>query len=260
MINQYSFRNYFEESGNNPSDIQFKSFFDLASAIISSLRIQETNWLIVESEEDKNYISKHISLQKNLRILPVGGCAIVKLLYNYLYTPISQKSEKKELNGKIFCLIDTDFQGVGTKDFLDDHSNGLLKMRRLQVMEHTNKIELHKIDTDIKYPTEIEEALDSKTFYQALDKTIKESDNPEIESVFYKFKFDAESKNSFIKGDKSIIYPDTTAVFEGNPSKEKDKIIDFINENKKEICKNYCNASEIPKPEWITKIEEFFNK
>ncbi|WP_312553865.1 AAA family ATPase [Empedobacter brevis] len=110
-INQYSFRNYFEESGSNPSDIQFKSFFDLASAIISSLRIQETNWLIVESEEDKNYILKHIEINKNLKILPVGGCSIVKLLYNYLYTPISQKAEKKELNGKIFCLIDTDFHG-----------------------------------------------------------------------------------------------------------------------------------------------------
>ena len=127
-------------------------------------------------------------------------------------------------------------------------------------MEHTNEIELHKIDTDIKYPTEIEEALDSKTFYEALNKTIEESDDLEIKGVFDKFKFDAESKNSFIKGDKSIIYPDTTAVFEGNPSKEKDRIIDFINKNKKEICKNYCNVREIPKPEWITKIEEFFNK
>ncbi|WP_281299394.1 AAA family ATPase [Flavobacterium limnophilum] len=258
-INQYSFRNYFEESGNNPSDIQFKSFFDLASAVISSLRIQETNWLIVESEEDKNYINKHISIQKNLKILPVGGCAIVKLLYNYLYTPISQKSEKKELNGKIFCLIDTDFQGVGTKDFLDDHNNGLLKMRRLQVME-TSKIELHKIDTDIKYPTEIEEALDSKIFYEALKETIDESSNLEIKEIFYKFKYDEESVNSFVKGDKSIIYPDTSAIFEGNPSKDKDKIISFIENNKKEICKNYCSKDEIPKPQWIIKIEDFFNK
>ncbi len=258
-INQYSFRNYFEESGNNPSDIQFKSFFDLASAIISSLRIQVTNWLIVESEEDKNYILKHISLEKGLKILPVGGCAIVKLLYNYLYTPISQKSEKKELNGKIFCLIDTDFQGVGTKDFLDDHINGLLKMRRLQIMENSN-IELHKIDTDIKYPTEIEEALNSKAFYESLKKTIEESNNENVKEIFNKFKYDEESINSFIKGDKSIIYPNTTASFEGNPLKEKEKIYEFIEKNKKEICKNYCKIKEIPKPEWINKIEDFFNK
>lgn len=260
LISQYSFRNYFEESGNNPSDVQFKSFFDLASAIISSLRIQETNWLIVESEEDKNYINKHLSIHKNLKILPVGGCAIVKLLYNYLYTPISQKAEKKELNGKIFCLIDTDFQGVGTKDFLDDHNNGLLKMRRLQIMETTKEIELHKIDTDIKYPTEIEEALDPLFFYNALEKTIKESNESDIKEIFQKFKFDSESQNSFIKGDNSIIYPDTNASFDGNPSKDKDRIIDFINNHKKEICKNYCNFKDIPKPNWINKIEDFYNK
>lgn len=176
-----------------------------------------------------------------------------------MYTPISQKSEKKELNGKIFCLIDTDFQGIGTKDFLDDHSNGLLKMRRLQVMEDS-KIELHKIDTDIKYPTEIEEALNSEAFYKALKLTINDSKNEEIKEIFSKFKYDNESTNSFIKGDKSIIYPDTSSFFEGNPSKDKDKIINFIDQNKKEICKNYCNISEIAKPEWIIKIEEFFKK
>jgi ABC-type cobalamin/Fe3+-siderophores transport system ATPase subunit len=258
-INQYSFRNYFEESGSNPSDIQFKSFFDLASAIISSLRIQETNWLIVESEEDKNYILKHIEVNKNLKILPVGGCSIVKLLYNYLYTPISQKAEKKELNGKIFCLIDTDFQGVGSKDFLDDHQNGLMKMRRLQVMENS-KIELHKIDTDIKYPTEIEEALDSKAFFESLEKTINESIEDKVKETFLKFKYDTESSNSFIKGDKSIIYPSNNASFEGNPSKEKEIIIEFIEKHKKEICKNYCEIDEIIKPVWVEKIEEFFNK
>ena len=259
VINQYSFRNYFEESGSNPSDIQFKSFFDLASAIISSLRIQDTNWLIVESEEDKNYITKHIEIEKNLKILPVGGCSIVKLLYNYLYTPISQKSEKNALNGKIFCLIDTDFQGVGTKNFLDDHSNGLLKMRRLQVMEN-DKIELHKIDTDIKFPTEIEEALNSKAFYEALSITIEESEDEIIKNIFKKFKYDEESINSFIKGDKSIIYPDTNSVFDGNPLKDKEIIIDFIDNFKKEICSNYCEIDEIPKPDWINKIEDFFNK
>ena len=84
QITEFSFRNYFEDNGSHPNDVQFKSFFDLSSAIISSLRMQETNWLIVESEEDKNYILKHISTGKKLKILPVGGCAIVKLLYNYL--------------------------------------------------------------------------------------------------------------------------------------------------------------------------------
>lgn len=257
-ITQFSFNNYFEENGSHPNDIQFKSFFDLSSAIISSLRLQNTNWLIVESEEDKNYILKHIEIKNNLKVLPVGGCGIVKLLYNYLHTPISQKTEKKELQGKVFCLIDTDFQGTGVKDFLDDVKNGLLKMRRLQVMENS-QIELHKIDTDIKYPTEIEEALDPTSFYEALKLTIENSKDENIISVFNKFDFDTDSKNSFIKGDNSIIYPKSEVNFDGNPQKEKEKIIEFINKNKKMICDNYCSLDIIIKPKWISTIENYFN-
>src|SRR5690606_34718959 len=137
----------------------------------------------------KMYITKDLKGVKNLKILPVGGCSIVKLLYNYLFTPISHNAEKSELNGKIFCLIDTDFQGVGSNDFQDDLKNGLLKMRRLQVMEN-QEIQLHKITTDIKYPTEIEESLNPLCFYNALKKIIDSSDNEDLKIVFDKFKFD----------------------------------------------------------------------
>ncbi|REC50292.1 AAA family ATPase [Chryseobacterium pennipullorum] len=258
-ISQFAFRNYFEDVKGTSSDIHFKSFFDLSSAIISSLRIKSNNWLIVESEEDKNYIKKHIEKVKNLKILPVGGSAIVKLLYNYLYAPISHNAENSELNGKIYCLIDTDFQGIGIKDFQDDHKNGLLKMRRLQVMDNQS-IELHKITTDIKYPTEIEEALDPNGFYEALSNIIKNSGREDIQGIFGKFKFDEKSKNSFIKGDNSIIFPDSSQNIVGNPKHLKDEIAKFIDENKKAICEEYCNLTNLKKPEWITKIEDFFQK
>ncbi len=254
QISEFSFRNYFEDNGSHPNDVQFKSFFDLASAIISSLRVQKNNWLIVESEEDKNYINKHLSNTENLRILPVGGCAIVKLLYNYLHTPISQKSEKSHLHGKIFCLIDTDFQGVG-KDVLPDLQNKLLRLRRLQVMEN-NSIQLHKIDTDIKYPTEIEEALVPEPFFKALKLTIEQSTQDDVKEAFSKFAFDPGSKNSFIKGDDSIIY--SIGGLGENPRKFKEKISKFIDSHKKEICDNYCNIEINEKPKWIDKIEDFF--
>lgn len=80
IIKEFSFRNYFEERGDHPEDIQFKSFFDLASAIISSMRTSSNNWIIVESEEDKKYLNEYINDTNNLKILPVGGCTIVKLL------------------------------------------------------------------------------------------------------------------------------------------------------------------------------------
>ncbi len=256
QVTEFSFRNYFEDNGSHPNDVQFKSFFDLSSAIISSLRMQETNWLIVESEEDKNYILKHLSTSKKLKILPVGGCAIVKLLYNYLYTPISQNSEKSNLLGKVFCLIDTDFQGVGTKDLPDDLKNGLLKLRRLQVLEN-KEITLHKVHTDIKYPTEIEEALLPLPFYNAIKTVIDSSFDTQVQEAFTKFDFDTDSVNSFIKGDNSIIYPNSNST--GNPRIHKEIISEFIDKNKKLICDSYCAQEITGKPNWINKIEEFFN-
>ncbi len=255
-ISEFSFRNYFEERASHPNDIQFKSFFDLASAIISSLRVRKNNWLIVESEEDKKYIEKHIAHTDNLKILPVGGCAIVKLLYDYLYVPISQKSDAKDLQGRIFCLIDTDLQGVNNKNLPEDLNNKLLKIRRLQYIDANQKVDLVKLDTNISSPTEIEETLNPKAFYNSLKLTIEASSNEEVKVAFGKFSFDIKSNNSFIRGDNSIIYP-----FEmdgKNPKEEKTKIIDFIDDNKKIICANYCKQIITDKPSWILEIDEFF--
>lgn len=257
-VSEFSFRNYFEENGSHPNDVQFKSFFDLASAIISSLRNKENNWMIVESEEDKNYINKHIDSSISIKYLPVGGCGIVKLLYNYLHTPISHKSEKKELLGRVFCLIDTDIQGVGTQDIPAEIKGNLLKLRRLQI-EESQEIELHKLETDIKFPTEIEESMNSKAFYLALKETIENSNNEEIKTTFASFGFDEEAKNSYIKGDNSIIFP--IKIDEGkNPNRLKDKIVEFIDGNKKLICDNYCKQTIDSKPEWIKKIEKFYTE
>lgn len=255
-ISEFSFRNYFEDNGSHPNDVQFKSFFDLSSAIISSLRNKENNWLIVESEEDKNYILKHFDSSIKIKVLPVGGCGIVKLLYNYLHTPISHKSEKKELLGKVFCLIDTDFQGTGILDLPQEtNTNKTLRIRRLQV-ELDQNIALHKLETDMKYPTEIEESLDSKTFYASLKESIETIGNSDINDIFRKFAFDEEAKNSFIIGDNSIIY---SMANEGkNPKADKQAIINFINSNKKDICERYCSSEITFKPNWITKLEDFF--
>jgi ABC-type cobalamin/Fe3+-siderophores transport system ATPase subunit len=256
QISEFSFRNYFEERGSHPNDIQFKSFFDLASAIISSLRIKENNWLIVESEEDKKYIEKHLISKDNLKILPVGGCTIVKLLYDYLYTPISQKSDAKDLKGKIFCLIDTDIQGINIRNLPEDLKTKLLILRRLQV-NNNNEIELIRIDNNISYPTEIEESLNPLAFYNALKTTIENSTDEKVKEAFYKFKFDENIINSYIKGDNSIIYP---VINDGsNPRIEKEIISNFVDKNKLEICNNYCAQDIAETPKWINEIEKYFS-
>ena len=132
-------------------------------------------------------------------------------------------------------------------------------MRRLQVMEN-QEIQLHKITTDIKFPTEIEESLNPKAFYSALKNVIYRSNNEEIIEIFQKFKFDDKAVNSYIKGDNSIIYPDTSKEIEGNPKHLKDLIAKYIDDNKKAICNEYCKIEGIDKPKWIEEIESFFNK
>ncbi|UII19919.1 AAA family ATPase [Fulvivirga ligni] len=257
IIKEFSFKNYFEERREHPEDIQFKSFFDLASAIISSMRTSSNNWIIVESEEDKDYLKKYLSCNFNVKILPVGGCTIVKLLYEYLYLPISQKSDSKDLTGKIFCLIDTDLQGI-TMEIPEESKNGILKIRRLQVNNH-GEVDLVRINDNISSPTEIEEALEPQRFYNALDELIKLEDTDSlIHNTWQLFAFDPGVKSSFIKGDSSIIYQTT----QNNKTTRENKIIiiDYIESNKKLICKKYCSLETQVTPGWIKEIEQFFMK
>lgn len=255
IISEFSFKNYFENRGGHPEDIQFKSFFDLSSAIISSLRVKECNWLIVESEEDKKYIEKHLTKKLNIKILPVGGCAIVKLLYKYLYTPISHNSDSKVLKGKIFCLIDTDKQGIGIRDASVDLKNKTLTIRRLQLDQ--NRIKLLSLDNSIRSETEIEDSLISNAFYEALSTSIKNSEDDLAKEAFAGFKFDNDVQNSFIRGDDSIIFPIRS---EGNQRKQKQIIVEFINKNKSIICDNYCNLNITESLGWVNEIEDYFSK
>jgi predicted ATPase len=255
-IKEFSFRNYFEERGEHPEDIQFKSFFDLASAIISSMRTNSNDWIIVESDEDKKYLKEYLINIDNLKILPVGGCAIVKLLYDYLYLPISQKSDAKGLSGKIFCLTDTDLQGI-TMDNPEESKNGILKIRRLQVNAN-GEVGLVRINDNTSYPTEIEETLNPERFYNALDLLINNEDkNSKIYKTWSLFNFDSGVRSSFIKGDNSIIFQSIQN--ENSTRENKDVINDYIDSNKRLICDTYCSLPKGETPIWIEEIERFIN-
>lgn len=254
-IKPFSFSNYFSKQRKHPDDIQFKSYFDLVSSIISCLRLQEMNWIVVESEDDKKYICKHLKgeVKKKVKFLPVGSCATVAVLYNYLHTPIDLGHDNQTFKGKIFCLIDTDIQGVNLSEKSD--VGNIMKIRRLQA--NNQKIQLHKIESAVRYPTEIEEALIPKAFYNALNNCIQDSNDQEIKEVFSKFKFDEKAVNSYIKGDDSIIYLDTQKAIEGNPKHLKDQIHRFIDRNKAKICDYYCAQEISENPDWVQQIEDF---
>lgn len=254
-IKQFSFSNYFSKQRQHPDDIQFKSYFDLVSSIISSLRLQEVNWIVVESEDDKKYICKHLKeeVKQKVKFLPVGSCATVAVLYNYLHTPIAQGHDNQTFKGKIFCLIDTDIQGVHLSEKSD--VGKIMKIRRLQA--NNQKIELHKIESTVRYPTEIEEALIPKAFYNALSNCIQQSNEHNIKEIFSKFKYDENAVNSYIKGDDSIIYLDVEQKIEGNPKHLKDQIHNFIDRNKAKICDLYCEQEIAERPNWIIQVEDY---
>lgn len=254
-IKQFSFSNYFSDRKGHPDDIQFKSYFDLVSSVISSLRLQEYNWMIVESEDDKKYIAKHLPdhIKNRIKFLPVGSSSVVSALYSYLYTPLFQGHDKKSFKGKVLCLIDTDIKGV---NFLSEKSDidGLLRIRRLQLDK--GDIRLATMDCLVHYPTEIEEALIPEKFYEALSLVIAEKGDDLIRGNFSLFEFDSQARNSFIKGDDSIIYPSTEVV--GNPKYLKDQIYEFINSHKRDICNAYCHLEISEKPKWINQVIEYF--
>lgn len=148
-----------------PSDIGLKSTNDLIQTIMSSLRKHKPySWLICEGTSERIYLESYFAeeIQSNrLRILPVGGAKEVKKIFDYLELPI--KEDSKEIQGKVFCLIDTDEQQIECN--CADYKN--LKLRRL--LDIDGFITLVKGGDNRKTPpTEIEDALDAEIFLKAL--------------------------------------------------------------------------------------------
>ena len=253
FLNTFSLDNYFEERGSHPEDILLKSFYDLSSSILSSIRLNETNWLLVEGNEDKKYLDYYLS-DLGLKILPLGGCTIVATIYEYLFLPLSQKNESKTTIGKVYCLIDTDSNGIKINVNSDNKFKNLA-IRRLNFDINEEKICLNRIENDNKYFTCIEESLDPLQFYVALALVIESSNNNEIIETFRNFEFDANIKSSFVKGDYSIL----NHLGNGrNIRDDKKAICDFINENKTQIADEYITLKREVIPSWINDIRGYF--
>lgn len=253
LLNTFSLDNYFEERGNHPEDVLLKSFYDLSSSILSSIRLNDTNWLLVEGNEDKKYLEYYLS-DLGLKILPLGGCTIVTTIYEYLFLPLSQKNESKSTTGKIYCLIDTDSNGIKINVNSDNKFKNL-SIRRLNFSLTEEKICLNRIENENKYPTCIEEALDPLQFYVALSCVIESSKNNNIIEIFKNFEFDNNIKSSFVKGDYSIL----NHMGNGrNIRDDKNAICDFISKNKTLIADEYISYKQDVAPTWINEIKEYF--
>lgn len=122
------------QTKNIPKDFALKSTNDLVQSIFHSLKaVAPYNWLICEGPSDQVYLEfflKEEILERNLRVIPVGGVELVKKFYKYLSLPIAENIEDMS-KGKVFCLTDTD-SNLRKKDIKqDDELKNSLTIKRL---------------------------------------------------------------------------------------------------------------------------------
>lgn len=263
-IEIFDLENYFESRKNHPDDINLKSFYDLTSSIVSSVRNNGDKWLIVEGLADKKYIEHYLPNEHNYRILPVGGCGIVKKIYEYLYLPLSQDEEALQNGGKIFCLVDTDAKAVSI-GIPSKTKNDALIIRRLQIESDTIKLlTLDQSYMGTNTETELEESLNPEKFYTALRNVIDnyggycidDSSTETVKQIFSNYELDDQAKHSFIKGENTFL---KSSVGGRSNSSDLKKIHMFYDTMKNQICEEYINLDVGNQPQWVSDIITFLN-
>ncbi|AHK51303.1 hypothetical protein AJ82_20920 [Bacillus velezensis TrigoCor1448] len=253
-ISTYDFNNYFEKRGSLPEDIQMKSYFDLTSSIISSIRADKIHWIICEGSDDKLYLSHYLRDIPNLKLLSVGGCGNVVKVYRYLFTPLFEKYEQKAMESKVLCLIDTD-DIVHDLEISSD-IKGKLKLARIQP-DRKDNVKLQSVSKAGYYhPTEMEDCLNPKKYYETIKDEILKTTDEELIKIFNKFKFKEDSILSRVKGEQSSILEPLELV----TSEEKKRIYNFLDNhhNKFLIAKNYTAKELLELPDLFKAIKTFF--
>ncbi|MCV9929076.1 ATP-binding protein [Flavobacterium sp. LS1R49] len=156
-----------ESKGILPYDLRLKSLNDFIQSIVSSILDDEPfNWIICEGSSEKiyfDYYFEELKKTNRLRIIPVGGINEIKRIYEHLNVSIEEF--KKDLNGKIVFICDTDAELV---EFESTSSKNVL-VKRLINTEGVTK--LVSIKSNPKSPpTEIEDSLNGKAFHNTLKK------------------------------------------------------------------------------------------
>jgi predicted ATPase len=235
-----------QSKGQLPYDIRLKSINDLVQSIVAStIDDNPYNWIICEGSSDKCYLVeyfKDIIDNNKLRIIPVGGASEIKRLYQHI--SLAYEDLKLEIKGKIVLLSDTDAQLVRYEtQNPQNHPN--LMCKRIVNCEIGGKTKLVKIDSNpVSPPTEIEDVLNGKLFYEAL--------------IDFKQKY--PELLDFICEEKDISETSSYFALDLKPS-EKDKLKQFFDRdnNKYMFASKYIERMNdtYAVPDWITKIRNF---
>ncbi len=244
-------KNRKDEDIEMPNDIQLKSMHDLVQSIVSSVRLNKPyNWLICEGSSDKVYFDfyfKDLVEDNNLRILPVGGASEVIKIYEYLKLPMS---EKDNIKGKIYCLIDSD--GKSEQLICDGKCKNNMVAKRILNKSNDQKTSLIDVNSnDYEMKTEIEDCLDGVVFIETL-KTYTEDQN--IVAIL-------EDEKNF--KDKSL---NSYFCFDLKPSGQEvlKKFFDQDSGYRKiEFAKKYveiARSNSVKNLDWIDEIRKWFKE
>lgn len=248
-IRYFSLFNYTEDRRNYPDVIELKSMYDLATALITYMRIsRDCNWIICEGSDDKLYIEQMLKYDSRINILPVGGCGNVVKLFYLMFEPLSEKKERSVVESKVLFLIDTDLNSITVKTpvGLSSNSSPIVSIRRIQSVDGT--IKLYDPTVPNRYEqTEIEDCLNPQIYFQAICELIMKGKDEELKKIIQKYHVKEQATLSKLKGDDSCIEP-----LEIEALKDKNLIIQFAEEdsNKIIIARKYVELCKKRKPQF----------
>lgn len=242
-INSYIFSidEYFNhvKKVKNINDIYIKSYYELCTSIITSLKDKNEKWIICEGISDKLYFEKYFKDSDNIKIFTVGGIGNVLKLYKYFYIPAI---EEDNIQGKILFIVDTDKSMQKLNLTLPSEIKNVA-LKRYNKDEKKEEVSLVNYDFSSRVECDIEDSLDPLSYYNALSIVIKESEDSSLINAFNKFEFNPKAKTSELKGDYSILEPKEIKTLES-----KKMIIKFSENriNKCKIANNYKINDKIP--------------
>lgn len=258
-ITQHALRSVTSEQKTLPDEISLKSMFDLVSSVIGMMRSNTANWLVCEGADDQIYLKAFLDDKvNNLCLLPMGGIDNVVKLYNYLYTPLSEKNEKKNLSGKVVCITDTDVRPV----YPENHNSlkgGVLTLRRIDLRDDNVKfIELNP--NSERHITVFEDLLDANIFFEACKEIISEYGNDEIKELIANIKLNGNSKYTGFSNDLSSLDGLTVEYH-----KRKGELLAFLSKHdiKYKVACKYINIFKEGNkncPLWVNEIINLFGR
>lgn len=259
-INNLDFYNLFEQQDLFPDDIEMKSFFELVTSIITSIKstTKFTKWIICEGSDDKKYLEYYLKFNQkntNLRVIPVSGCGNVRKLYHLLYASLSQKDRVK-INGKILCLVDTDISQFGLNNNILLDKDDTIYIRRVQIHKDTIKLDKIAQNTQRYFQTEVEDCLEPNKYFEAIKHAASGND---IEEVLNSYEQNYDCKISRVSsnyGDEVLLKFNEVSGLVEHVNKLSE-IISFLEKTntKQKLCNYYISKydSEFI-PSWILDI------